>query len=92
MGADVVTLRGGPIENERRAAFLQPVAASFDHYVEANGQEPDAVVYVMCGIKQSSQIAWDIHGDSAGGPTSILSLAAVHCMAEAQSGRQGLPE
>lgn len=90
MTATVVSIKGGEIENERRATFLQAVAASFDRYVSENGQEPDALVYVMCGLKQPSQIAWDIRGDSMGGPVSVLSLAAVHCLAEAQSGRQGL--
>lgn len=92
MTADVVSLRGGEVENERRAAFVQAVAASFDLYVERNGQEPDAVVYVLCGIKQPPQIAWDIRGDSMGGPTSILSIAAVHCQAEAAQSRQGISE
>lgn len=90
MSENVVSLKGGPIENERREAFLQAVAASFDLYVESHAQEPDAIVYVLCGVKQPSRIAWDIRGESAGGPTSILSIAAVHCLAEAGASRQGL--
>jgi hypothetical protein len=85
-----VSLKGGAVENERRTAFMRAVASSYDLYLEAVGEEPDAIVYVLCGIRQQSRIAWDIHGDSAGGPTSILSLAAVHCMAEAQCARQGI--
>lgn len=92
MSENVVSLKGGAIENERRAAFMQAVVASFDLYVATYGQEPEAVVYVLCGLTQPSQIAWDIRGDSMGGPTSILSLAAVHCLAEAQSARQGLED
>lgn len=91
MSDNVVSLKGGPLENERRAAFIQAVAASFDLYMESCGFEPDALVYVLCGLTQPSQIAWDIRGDSMGGPTSILSVAAVHCQAEAASSRQGLP-
>lgn len=90
MSASVVTLNGGPLQNESRAAFVQAVAASFDLYVERHGHEPDAIVYVLCGLKQPSTIAWDIRGDSMGGPTSVLSIAAVHCQAEAASSRQGV--
>ncbi len=88
MSAKVVSLKGGEIENERRAAFMQAVAASFDLYVSDHGHEPEAIVYVLCGLKQPSHIAWDIQGDSQGGPMSIISIAAVHCMAEAQVSRQ----
>lgn len=90
MSEKVVSLKGGAIENERREAFMRAVATSYDFYVEEHGHDPDAIVYVLCGIKQPSQIAWDIQGESQGGPTSILSLAAVHCLVEAQSARQGL--
>lgn len=92
MTSTVVSLRGGAIENERRQAFLRAVAASYDLYVEAHDQEPDAIVYVLCGLTQPSRIAWDIRGGSVAGPTSILSLAAIHCQTEAASSRQGIPE
>ena len=57
------------------AAFL--LLASIVHA----GQEPDAMVYVMTGAAQPSQIGWDIQGQSQASVTSALSLAAVHCMA-----------
>ncbi len=85
MTADVISLKGGEIKNERRALFVQAVAATFDFYVERHGYEPDALVYVICGLKQPSIVAWDIRGESKGGGGSILSQAAVHVLAEAQS-------
>lgn len=90
MTENVVSLKGGPVENERRAAFLQAVAASYDIYTADNEHEPDAIVYVLCGLKQTSYIGWDIRGDSTDGPMSILSIAAVHCLKEAQSSHQSL--
>lgn len=87
---NVVSLNGANIENDRRAAFLRAVAASFDKYVEDQGYEPDAIVYVLAGITQQSQIAWDINGESERGVGSVLSLAAVHMTVEAGSSRQGL--
>jgi hypothetical protein len=87
---NVVSLKGQEVENERRDAFMRAVALSYDVYVREHGQEPDAIVYVLNGLTKPSQIAWDIQGDSQGGPSSILSLAAVHCLTEAGSARQGL--
>lgn len=86
----VISLRGGAFENERRAAFLQAVATSYDLYVTDHGEEPDALVYVLCGLKQPSRIAWEIQGPSMGGASSILSLAATHCLAEAAAPRREL--
>ena len=87
MSENVVALkRGTQIANARREAFLQAVSASFDHYVEKQGHEPDAVVYVLCGLKQTSSIGWHVTGDSEGGATSVLSMAAVHCLTEAGRG------
>lgn len=90
MTDNVVSLKGGEIENERRAAFMRAIAASFDLYVATYGQEPDATVYVLCGLQQPSQIGWDVRGGSEKGLTSVLSLAAVHCLTEAGQTRRGL--
>lgn len=90
MTGNVISLKGGAIENERREAFMRAVATSYDLYAESYGHDPDALVYVLCGIKQPSQIAWEIQGESQGGPLSVLAIAAVHCQAEAAQGRQGL--
>ena len=92
MSDNVHKLGAGPLDSRRRDAFIQAVAQSFDLYVEVNGYEPDAIVYVLAGVRQQSRIAWHIEGESQGGPTSILSIAAVHCMTEAGRSRQGLPE
>lgn len=92
MSENVVSLKGGSLNQERRDQFAKAVAISFDRYVEEYGSEPDALVYVLCGIRQPSHIAWDVQGDSKGGVTSVLSIAAMHCAAEAQSARQGLPQ
>lgn len=88
---NVVSLTGAKVDNDRRSRFVQCVAQSFDKYVADNGYEPEAIVYVLCGLKQSSRIAWDIHEGSAGGATSIIALAAVHMMAEAQENYESLP-
>lgn len=88
--SNVVSLKGGEVENERREAFMRAIATSYDLYVTDNGQDPDAVVYILCGLKQPSVIAWDIQGASMDGASSILSLAAVHCLTEAGASRQGL--
>lgn len=86
MSDNVVSLKGASISNARREAFLQAVGASFDIYVEHHGYEPDAIVYTLCGLKQALQMAWHICGESEGGATSVLALAAVHFLYEAQGG------
>jgi hypothetical protein len=80
---NVVSLRGEGVASARRASFLQAVAESFDLYVKDHGCEPDGLVYVMAGIRQTSQIGWHIEGESEGGATSVIALAAVHCLREA---------
>lgn len=88
MTDNVISLNGGAIENERRQAFMQTVAAAFDKYVADHGSEPDAIVYILCGLTQTSSIGWDIKGGSADGATTLLSLAAVHMLSEAGARRQ----
>lgn len=88
--SSVVSLSGGEIVNERREAFMRSVAASYGLYLRSYGQEPEAIVYVLCGMAQPSQIAWDIRGASEVAVSSVLSLAAVHCLTEAGQARQGL--
>lgn len=86
----VISIRGADHSSERRASFLNTVAAAFDEYVATYGYEPDAIVYTLAGITQASQIGWDINGASTGGVTSILALAAIHATKEAGETRQGL--
>lgn len=92
MADNIVSLGKADLHSQRRDAFMQAVAATFERYVAHYGYEPDAIVYVMNGAKQGSLIGWEVGGDSEGGAVSCLALAAVHVMAEAQSGRQGLPD
>lgn len=92
MSGEVVSIGKAAIVSDRRASFMAAVAQSFERYVSDHGFEPDAIVYTLCGLKQPSRIAWDIQNESQGGPTSILALAAVHMLAEAQSSRQGIPD
>lgn len=90
MSGNVVSITGGEIENERRQAFIQAVAATFDIFVERCGVEPDAIVYVMGGVGQQSLIAWDTKGDSLKAVNHVLSHAAIHMMTEASSGYRSL--
>lgn len=91
MSENVVSIGKAAIASDRRAAFMAAVAQSFELYVAEYGFEPDAIVYTLCGLKQPSRIAWVIEGESQGGPTTILALAAVHTLTEAGSSRQGIP-
>lgn len=69
----------------RRADFLQTIAESFDLYVERNGYEPDALAYVLTGIKQRSRVGWMMGGESEGAGTAVLSIAQAHLTAEITS-------
>lgn len=80
MSENVVSLHGADITSDRKAEFLHSVATSFDSYVETYGAEPDAVVYHLLGLKQSSELHWMISGNSQGGATSILALASTGLM------------
>jgi hypothetical protein len=72
----VVPLRAGaPIHNDRKANFLRHVAASFDSYVLKHGYDPDALVMVFGGLKQSAEPYWIIRGESEGGATTMLAFA-----------------
>lgn len=81
-----VTLKGGatilPLHrdrdlshDERRADFLQAVTQSYDRYVSDFGQRPDAVVYILGGVRQSARAHWAVDGDSRGAATSMLAFA-----------------
>lgn len=73
----VVALRGAlPLKCDRKDQFIRNVSQSFDSYVRRYGYEPDAVVTVLCGVKQNAEAFWVVRGDSEGGGTSILALAA----------------
>lgn len=76
-GAEIVPIRQGVmIREDRKSAFLSHVGQCFDSYVGARGENPDAIVLVFGGVKQSAEAYWTIRGNSQGGGTSMLSLAA----------------
>lgn len=78
----VVSLHGLEIEPERRKIFLAAVAQSYDIYQRNHGVEPEAIVYVLGGLKQTASVAWHLEGDSRGGPTSMLAFAQALIMKE----------
>lgn len=85
-GAEVVAIhRGAPIRNDQKDHFTNHTGAAFDSYVLAHGYEPDAVVLVMGGLKQSARVAYSVRGDSQGGATSMLALAQAAIQREMQS-------
>lgn len=84
MTGNVVSLGKASVQSERREAFLQTVAQAFERYVAEFGEEPDGVVYAMGGAHQSTIVGWDVHGRSETAVTSVLSMSAVHMLAEAQ--------
>lgn len=88
MSGNVVPIGKADIYSSRREALIQAVATSFEKYVADTGQEPDAIVYFLGGVKQSSLVAWEMAGESEGAATSCLSLAVVHLMSEAAIGMQ----
>jgi hypothetical protein len=76
LSADVVSLRPGiGTESERKALFLEAAAHSFDLYVNDYGAEPDSIVYVYGGLKQTARVGWAVQGASEGGMTSMLAFA-----------------
>lgn len=88
MSENVVSIGKAAIQSERREQFLATIAQAFERYVSAYDEEPDALVFVLNGVFQPSVIGWDIHGPSENGVTSVLSIAAVHASAEAESCRK----
>lgn len=79
---NVISIGGAPICNDRKAAFLDAVATSFDAYIKDFGAEPDAIVYVLGGIKQTARPGWSMYGESMDGATSMKAFAAMALMRE----------
>lgn len=71
----VTAFPGAQISSDRRAHFLNYVAGAFDAYVKLHGEEPDAIVSVMGGLKQDARCSWTIGGASEGGATTMLAFA-----------------
>jgi hypothetical protein len=79
--ADVVNLTPKH-DGEAREAFISHVAVMFDDYVKDYGVEPEALVSVFGGLKQTSRCGWLVRGDSQGGATNMAALAAAVLMKE----------
>jgi hypothetical protein len=76
--------RGVPVHDDRRSAFLNHVAASYDDHALKNGGTPDAMVVVFSGVRQDTEAYWVVRGDSKGAGTSILCLAVAAIQKEIQ--------
>jgi hypothetical protein len=81
MSADVVNLTPKH-DGAAREAFVSHVAMMFDGYVRDYGAEPDALVLVFGGLKQTARSGWLIRGASEGGTTTMTALAAAVLMKE----------
>lgn len=82
VATNVTPIRGGQVTSDRKAEFIRNVASGYDAYVEAHGEEPDALVHVLCGLKQTARCGWMIQGASQGGSTTILAFAHAMLMRE----------
>jgi hypothetical protein len=76
MRAEVVGLKGAIIANNRRRMFMDEVGAAFDLYVNHFGCEPESLVHVLGGVKQSARVGWLFTGESEGAGVSMLALSA----------------
>lgn len=65
------------VADDRKAAFLDAVAQSYDVYVSEFDQTPDGIAYVMGGVFQTARVAHHVTGASASGASSFLALASV---------------
>jgi hypothetical protein len=84
----VVAIGKAAIVRDRRQSFIDAIAQSFERYVADHGEEPDAIVYALAGVKQPSRTGWVIDGNSKDGATSLLCLAAAHLSREAMQERE----
>lgn len=65
------------IADDRKAAFLDAVAQSYERYVADFGEVPDALACVMGGLKQRARVSYEINGASRDGAISFLALATM---------------
>lgn len=75
--SNIVSLHGGRIETDRRAMFLNDVAGAYDAFVEQIGQEPDAIVLGIGGVKQGMHTHWTIEGESGQAVHPTVSYAVM---------------
>lgn len=74
--ATVIPLRkGADVRNDRKMNFVNHAGCCIDSYAAKRGEFPDAMVLVLCGVKQDSEAFWIVRGDSEGGGASVLALA-----------------
>lgn len=77
MTDNVIPFGSAPIESDAKAEFLRHVAEGFDLYLERNEEEPEAIVFVLGGARQTSHTGWMMRGDSEGAASSVKALALV---------------
>jgi hypothetical protein len=78
----VTALPGVQVESDRKALFVNDMAASFDRYVADFGCEPEAFVVVMGGLRQNARVSWTTQGDTEGGAVSMLAIAQATILKE----------
>lgn len=86
MSAEVVSLHGAKVGNDRREQFLAQVATRFDLFVEAYGEEPEALIFALCGIRQNVATGWIVTGDSEGAGSAMMAYAAAALRSEVFKG------
>jgi len=84
MSENVVLLRGGgDMGRNEKQAFLDTVAMSYDDYSTDYGEAPEAIAYVLGGVKQTALGGWHITGETSDGVTSFLALSHAVLLKEA---------
>lgn len=74
--ADPTPLRPATaVRSDRKAEFVRQLSQSFDLFIERTGEEPEAVVFVLTGIKQGTQCGYLVLGESQGNATGVLAKA-----------------
>lgn len=86
MTAEVVSLHGARVGNERREQFMAQVAASFDDFAEVYGEEPEALMFALCGIRQNVATGWLVTGESEGAGSALMAYAAAALRSEVFKG------
>lgn len=79
----VVSLDGEAMSNSfHRQQLLQTVAEAYDAYKKKNPEEPDAIAFVLGGMRQTAAAGWYVGGDTVGATTTFLCLAQVTLLQE----------
>lgn len=75
MSAEIHSLGAPRIDSDRKSEFLQHISASFDAYVQATGEEPQAVVHILGGVTERHSIGWHVTGSAKGCADAFLCRA-----------------